>query len=99
MTRNSKSLVFLSARTSSFRGPGRQLILMTPSHSLFSAPAASSWFLIPMGVPRAILRPNMVIVDADISSLRWIIRLAIASYRSVLEGVPQGAAFLAQPLG
>src|SRR5580704_11426328 len=87
--RDSKSLVFLPAGTPSFGGPDRPLIFTTPSHSLFSGPAALPWFLIPIVFPRAILRPNMEIVGADISFMQ----LALEEARAAMAAgeVPIGA--------
>jgi tRNA(adenine34) deaminase len=65
------------------------LIFTTPSHSLFSGPAALPWFLIPIVFPRAILRPNMEIVGADISFMQ----LALEEARAAMAAgeVPIGA--------
>jgi tRNA(adenine34) deaminase len=65
------------------------LIFTMPFHWLFSGLAASPWFLIPIVFPRAILRLNMEIVDADISFMR----LALEEARAAVAAgeVPIGA--------
>jgi tRNA(adenine34) deaminase len=65
------------------------LIFTTPSQSLFSGPDASPWFLIPIVLSRAILRPTMEIVDADISFME----LALEEARAAVSAgeVPIGA--------
>src|ERR1700722_103437 len=82
-------LVFLPRRPPGFRKHGRQLISTTPCLSLFRGPATSPWFLIPIVFPRAILRLNMEIIDADIS----FVQLAIEEARAAVAAgeVPIGA--------
>jgi tRNA(adenine34) deaminase len=61
----------------------------TLSHSLFSGCAGSSWFLIPIVFPHAILTLNMEIVDVDISFME----VALEEARRALAAgeVPIGA--------